>query len=139
MNCLALAILLDDACTNRGKTKEWLREEKSRVFIQILFMNYKHVVDTNTYKEMMRMTHETFLQLLQYIEPRITLTERVSGNKIVNAKERLGLTIRFLAIGESYRSFSYQFRVPERTISYIIKEVVDAITHYIKMPSSPHE
>ena len=54
------------------------------------------------------------------------------------------LTIRFLATGETFRSLSYQFRISERTISYIIEQVTKAIAHYvgkyyIKTPSSQQQ
>ena len=57
---------------------------------------------------------------------------------------KLVLTICFLATGESFRSLSYQFRISERTVSYIIEEVAKAITtyvgkDYIKILSSQEE
>ena len=68
----------------------------------------------------------------------------LGGNKVISLKERLALTIRFLATGETYRSLSYQFRISTRAISYIIKEVCEAIIKnmrniYLKVPSSPEE
>ena len=53
-------------------------------------------------------------------------------------KERLVLTLRFLASGESFRSLEYQFRVSRKTISYIIDETCKAIVlagTYLKFPS----
>lgn len=68
----------------------------------------------------------------------------LGGNKVISLKERLALTIRILATGETYRSLSYQFRISTRAISYIIKEVCEAIIKnmrniYLKVPSSPEE
>ena len=55
-------------------------------------------------------------------------------------KERLVLTLRFLASGASFRSLEYQFRVNRKTISYIIDETCKAIVTvlagtYLKFPS----
>ena len=55
-------------------------------------------------------------------------------------KERLVLTLRFLASGESFHSLEYQSRVSRKTISCIIDETCKAIVTvlagtYLKFPS----
>ena len=54
-------------------------------------------------------------------------------------KQRLALTLRFLATGESIRSLEYQFLIIRKAISYIIDEVCRAIEvlagTYLKCPS----
>lgn len=45
----------------------------------------------------------------------------------ISASERLTVTLRYLATGESYRSLQYVFRIPHNTISGIIPEVCDAL------------
>ena len=67
----------------------------------------------------------------------------MGGEPIVPA-ERLALTLRFLATGESFRSFHFQFRISRPPISYIVTEVREAITKklgpsYLKVPSSEQE
>ena len=42
-------------------------------------------------------------------------------------EERLTVTLRYLATGESYESLMYQFRIHKTTISKIIQEVCIAI------------
>nr|XP_034184035.1 uncharacterized protein LOC117606110 [Osmia lignaria] len=59
-------------------------------------------------------------------------------------KERLILTLRFLASGESYHSLMYLFRIPVCTISKIIPEVCKALydtlhEEYLKVPSTQSE
>lgn len=48
-------------------------------------------------------------------------------NKPIHAEERLAVTLRFLAAGESYKSLMYQFGVHRKTIAKIIREVCKAI------------
>ena len=48
-------------------------------------------------------------------------------NKPIHAEERLAITLRFLAAGESYKSLMYQFGVHGKTIAKIITEVCKAI------------
>ena len=73
------------------------------------------------------------------IEPYITPKDILGATEVI--KERLALTIRFLATGETYHSLNFQFRVPVSAISYIVKEVCSAIKkhivpQYVKTPSS---
>ena len=103
------------------------------------------VEDTKTYKEMMRMNYESFKEILAFIEPHITPKQSgVMGAQSISPAERFVLTIRFLATGETFCSLSLQFRVSERTISYIVEEVTKAIAEYIgkeyvKVPSNSNE
>ena len=58
--------------------------------------------------------------------------------------EKLALTIRYLATGESYTSLSCQFRVGRSTISKFLPEVCrgiqdEFIREYLKCPTTPDE
>ena len=133
----------DDYVNVRDRTREWVkkREEKG-AFNNIVYE--LRIQGSDTYKEMMRMTYDTFCVLLNYIEPYISPTERYFGTKVIKATERLVLTSRFIAIGESFKSLSYQFRISTNAISYIVKQVTEAIVtyvgkHFLKTPSSKSE
>ena len=52
--------------------------------------------------------------------------------KPISAEQKLAVTIRFLATGESFQSLMYQFRVHETTISKFIPEVCQAIFEIFK-------
>ena len=118
----------EDENKNRRKTWNWIkkREQYGANLVQEL-----RAEDTNAYKEMMGMEFDSFGEILRYLEPYISPRECFCGTKIILAQERLVLTIRFLATGETFRSLSYQFRISERTISYIIEQVTKAIAHYV--------
>jgi hypothetical protein len=58
--------------------------------------------------------------------------------------QRLALTLRFLATGESYASLHYQFRVSVPSICRIVPEVCDVICNtlksgYLKFPESEED
>ena len=77
---------------------------------------------------MLRRNNPSFLFILKNIESDITPIELMrGGNKVIYAAERLSLTLRFLATGESYKSLSFQFRISEKASSYIVQEVFIAI------------
>ena len=65
------------------------------------------IEDSAGYKEIMRMHYEDFKTLLSYIERDITPHQVIGGHKVIAPAERLTLTLRFLAKGESYRSLSF--------------------------------
>ena len=65
--------------------------------------------DTASFKEMLQMDYDTFLNLLAAIEPFISPQEIYHGVPTIKANERLRLTLRFLAIGETFRSLGFQF------------------------------
>ncbi|XDV13001.1 hypothetical protein PO909_001525 [Leuciscus waleckii] len=62
----------------------------------------------------------------------------------ISAKERLVLTLRFLATGESFTSLNFQFRVGKSTISQIVTETCEALYQalakdYLKTPTTEEE
>lgn len=144
--CLAIFLLLDDddEKRKRGPTRNWVRKREKEGMYSNLVQELR-VEDTKTYKEMMRMNYESFKEILAFIEPHITPKQSgVMGAQSISPAERLVLTIRFLATGETFCSLSLQFRVSERTISYIVEEVTKAIAEYIgkeyvKVPSNSNE
>ena len=86
------------------------------------------------------MSYEDFLYILNLIEKDITPKQILGGHKVINAKSRLILAIRFLATGESYRSLGFQFRISTPAISYIVNDVCSAISKnlaplFLKFPS----
>ena len=100
--------------------------------------------DTVAYREMMRMSYNDFSQILSVIESVITPHQVMGGHKVISAAERLTLTIRFLATGETFHSLSFQFRIAVATVSYIVKSVCAAIIRclgpiHMKVPSTDEE
>ena len=93
---------------------------------------------------MFRMSLEDFERVLGYIQPVITPKEIIGGTCPILADERLALTLRYLATGESFRSLSFQFRISKAAVSYIVAGCCDAIVDkmvptFIHLPSSTDE
>jgi len=78
-----------------------------------------------------RMTIDDFEYLVSLIGPKI---ERTNTNmrEPITVKERLAITLRFLATGDSYTSLQYLFRVSKSSISLIVPEVCGAINEVLQ-------
>ncbi|XP_030751259.1 uncharacterized protein LOC115878794 [Sitophilus oryzae] len=87
--------------------------------------------DEVCYKNFLRMSAADFRYLLDKIKFVIEKQNTHMRNSIP-AAERLAITLRFLATGDSYHSLMYLFRIPVCTISRIIPEVCSAIYNVLK-------
>ncbi|XP_069611785.1 uncharacterized protein [Ranitomeya imitator] len=82
-----------------------------------------------------------FDRLLTILAPHLTLQDTVM-RKSISAEERLLITLRFLATGESYTSLHLQFRVGKSTISNIVRCTCTVIWQKLQpivMPSPTEE
>ena len=115
----------DERKWKRGPTRKWMERREEQGYYDNIVRELS-IEDTAAYKEMMRMSYEEFLHIL-IIEKDITPTQIFGGHKVIPAKARLTVTIRFLATGETFRSLSFQFRISKGAISYIVRDVCNAI------------
>ncbi|KAK3743004.1 hypothetical protein QZH41_007222 [Actinostola sp. cb2023] len=149
--CITVAILLDElddrekqTCISRGKTRTWIKRRNEKGYFNNIVRELR-AKDTAAYRDMMRMCYEDFKTILNVIEPFITPRQVTwGGHKVIAAAERLTLTIRFMATGETYRSMCFQFRISVSAISYIVKQVCKAIydhlgPEYLKVPETREE
>lgn len=73
-------------------------------------------------KNFLRMSSSDFEMLLNKIGPIITKQD-TNWRRAITPKERLLVTLRFLATGDSYHSMMYLFKISKQAISLIIPEV----------------
>ena len=74
-----------------------------------------------SFKQMFCVSVENFEIVLSQINDLISPKERLrGGHSRILSKERLALTLRYLATGESFHSLSFQFRISLRAVSYIM-------------------
>lgn len=89
------------------------------------------------------MTPQRFEHLLSLVAPLIS-KKSTKLRSSISAAERLTLTLRYLASGDSQQSQAFNFRIGRSTVSMIIRETCDAIWSqlremYLPTPTNPEE
>ncbi|KAG1667912.1 Protein ALP1-like [Nymphon striatum] len=82
--------------------------------------------DDQTFFEFYRMNPRQFDELLTLVGPRIRKQD-TNYKKACSASERIGVTLRYLATGESQTSLSYTHKLGRSTVSDILSETTRAI------------
>ena len=81
----------------------------------------------------MRTTPNRFEHLLSLVAPFIE-KRTTTFREPINLSQRLALTLRYLATGESQQSLSFSYRIGKATISKIVSETSIAIYKALKEP-----
>ena len=102
-----------------------------------------YATDIPGFTNFMRMTPEFFEMIKTRLEPRLA-RQATNYRAPISVGEKLALTIRYLATGESYTSLSCQFRVGRSTFSKFLPEVCRmpsrmSSPEYLRYPTTPDE
>ena len=121
---LILDVLEDEEPTKRQRniwTRAWMKRRAERgAYVQLV--QELATEDDVAFRRYFRMNREQFEYLLHRIENTITRKDTVMRDAI-SARERLCITLRYLATGETFSSLESQFRASRTAISYIIVEL----------------
>ena len=116
----------DDEKPTRGPTRSWIKRRKENGFFETIIWELI-LEDLAGFKEMFRMGYADFEKILSSIVVLISPQEIIDGHRPICAEEKLALTLRFLATGESFSSLSFQFRISKSAVAYIVKRVCESI------------
>ncbi|XP_044151430.1 protein ALP1-like [Bufo gargarizans] len=89
------------------------------------------------FAEYLRVSVASFDDLSQRLRRRLRRKD-TKFRRSVTPEERLMVTLRFLASGESFSSLHFQFRLGKSTISYIVKDTCRAIWNLLREEFLPH-
>lgn len=126
---------------SRRKRRLWISQLYAKRSRQIginstSLLNDLSEEETGHFKNFTRMSQDDFDFLLNAIIPKIMRRDTVF-RKAICVEERLAVTLRFLATGDSYSSLQYLFRISKQLISQIIPEVcqaiIDCLIHHVKV------
>ena len=116
----------DDEKPCRGKTRQWVKRRRESGYFTNIIQELK-VGDRMGFEELFRMDVVDFEYVLSQISDLISSQEINGGHSPVLCDERLALTLRYFATGESFQSLSFQFRISLNAVSYIVKGCCDAV------------
>ena len=105
--------------------KDWVRRRDQEDFCAKLYRELRDE-EPALFNNFLRMNLERFHHILSLVSPLIVKKDTHLRKRIPHL-DRLLLTLRFLATGESFRSLQYLLRIPWCTIATIVPEVLDAI------------
>ena len=135
----------DDEKPTHGKTRDWVKRRKQSGYFNNIVKELK-VEDRLGFREMFRIDAGDFEFMLGKISHLISPREMSNfGDHLpIIPDERLALTLRYIATGESFQSLSFQFRISANAVSYIIKGCCNALVDefvpvFVKTPSSEQE
>ncbi|XP_054012232.1 uncharacterized protein LOC128894498 [Hylaeus anthracinus] len=130
--------LLLALCSENESTELFLKREEEGAY-HISFLN--HIVKNDTkFKEYLRVTPEIVYTVLDDIKSDITTVPTNKYPKPISPKEKLCVTLRYLATGESFRSLAFSFRITHSWLRRIIRDVTSAMKRnmtkiYMSTPS----
>lgn len=120
----------DDGSDTRRRTRscwvrEWISRRSSRGSYAFLDGELR-TEDTNSYRNFIRMSEDNFEFLLGLIQEDLKKQDTLF-RKAIPVREKVAVTLRFLATGESLTSLAYQTRLSLPFLSLTIPEVCKAI------------
>lgn len=127
---IGAVLLLKKRRTRKWWIKPWLNRKRGQRGNIELTNEFIEGGDLKSYQNFLRMDEGTFNKLLEKIRP--SITKHSIYRECISAKDKLIITLRYLATGESYRSLMYSFRISESAISLFIPEVCKAIYKELK-------
>ena len=132
---ISIAILYDDIYKKRNVTKKrkakrfWVRklyqERKSSGFFHVLTKELE-LFDREYFFRFMRMSPDRYEHLLSIVGPKLQ-RQKTHLREPISPSERLTLTLRYLASGESQQSLSFSFRISRTAISNILADTCEKI------------
>ena len=98
--------------------------------------------DLYSYRNFVRLSPELFRELLERLGP-VIQKQKTRFRQPLPAGLKIGITLRYLVMGDSYKSLMYCFKVAFNTISLFVPEVRQS-TRFTRMmsssvPSTPQE
>ncbi|XP_049816322.1 uncharacterized protein LOC126263279 [Schistocerca nitens] len=87
--------------------------------------------DPVSFRNFTRMDAEVFTKLLTIIENDIRRQD-TNMRESIKPRDRLAVTLRFLATGETFQSLAYATRIAPNTLSQIIPDTLQAILNNLE-------
>lgn len=131
---LLLACAVQRLKSKRRRPRYWVRpwiKWRSQHGSHHALMQELCAEDPQGSKNFLRMDSSDFEDFLPKVSP-IIQRQDTNMREAISASERLLITLRYLATGDTYQSLEYLYRIPVTTLSKIIPETCSAIYESLK-------
>ncbi|KAB0803040.1 hypothetical protein PPYR_00010 [Photinus pyralis] len=116
-------LLLMSLCKKNEKTKNMFLSRETEGCFQLLIT--RHLMDDDTkFQEYFRLTKHEFFGVHDIVSENLRTVPSSFVRRPISSCEKLALTLRYLATGESLRSLSFQFRISHNHVGRIVKSVL---------------
>lgn len=115
--------------TKRIWMKEWFK--KRHEFTHENLLNELKVSSPSDFRNFLRMNGDTYAELLSLVGPNIKKEDTIMRDAI-SPNQRLSLTLRFLATGNTFSDLKFTSAISERSISDIVMETCAEINKSLK-------
>lgn len=107
----------------RKPFKSLFSTRKSEGFFKSLISGHL-INDDEKFREFLRLNRDQFNYILSLVQEEITKKPTLRVPEPISPEEKLALTLRYLATGESFRSLAFAFRISHSYISIIVRETL---------------
>ena len=111
---------------DKKKKRWWTKKIYTNRYNETFLRDLNAEVGSNQFQNFTRPSSEDFFIILNYIREKVAKQD-TAYRKAITPEERLAITSRFLATGDSYSSLQYLFKISKQVISKIVPEVCQAI------------
>ena len=126
---IALAVCLKKTKKQRRWMKEWLK--KRNEYTHEHFLKDVRLSEPSVFQNFLRLDATSFDELLNIITPRIEKRNTTMRDAIPSS-QRLSITLRYLAIGNTFEDFKFTSAISHQSIDIIVMKTCTALIHSLK-------
>ncbi|XP_049808975.1 uncharacterized protein LOC126252150 [Schistocerca nitens] len=143
MICGAALLMLEGLHKqNERRPRRWWRKTFYRRTGGNNLLRELSMEDGSGFPNFTRISPTDFEYLANMISPFVSKKD-TNFRKAISVNQRLAVTLRFLATGDSFQSLAYLFRISKQAISKIVPEVcgalVEVLKDYVKIPATEND
>ena len=131
--CVALAVAKSVRKKSEKRRRRWMKEwfKKREEYTHENLLNDLRITEVEDYRLFLRVDVAAFEELLAMIKPKIEKQNTIMRDA-VPASQRLSITLRFLATGNTFEDLKYTSAISPQSISNIVMETCTSLISSLK-------